>query len=121
MEPSEVRDSAMQLGAVVALVYGLLRFIFEPRLVQLINTAIKHKLAPAHESIAALEEQMAKNERKADKTETAIASVAESINRITKMMEVVTDDVAQQGRHLSFLAGQGEQRLRPRTSGKSGE
>lgn len=99
------KDRLVELGVIVGLLWSLLKYVFEPRLLRVIEQKADQRVTVALANIKLLEARMEQVERDHIATDNALHLVGEGLARVTKVMEGLSTQLGRHGESLAYIEG----------------
>lgn len=107
--PEVWRGLMVELLAIGATVWTLLKFIFEPRLTSAIEAKAKAiadaRVEPITTSIAEMQEKLDELDRESVVQGAAVRRITEAVDRSTHLLQRVADKLESQGKSLAYIEG----------------
>jgi len=93
-------------GEVVVVAYGLLRFIFEPRLERFLDARLKAVREDWEETLEQMEARMDGQDKESARTSLLLSGLTSNVERITVMVERVAQELQEQGKSMAYIEGE---------------
>lgn len=96
---------AGRVASLIVTLWVLGKFIFEPRLRAFLEGRISAKTQDFEEDFKKMSIRIAHVEQESLRSEQTIKGVTEALGRLTRSIEHISKDLAEQGREVSYIAG----------------